>query len=448
MKRLTSYAAIILCSSQALSYALNAPSNLKATPISSTQIRLNWRDNSGNEAGFRVARSLDGTHFSLIASTRANATSYNDSRLAARKYWYKIRASNSSAVSQWTGVVSATTLSDNPTPTATPTKKIIHWGGSNRVADIVNNKTYVDTLPFDGIVIRFPDYQDCLGPTYSGTYSALYNQLSPMRNLLSHVKHNYAVVLIGNSGMVDPFDDWTAERQRWVNLAMACRDAGLEGIFFDDEEYRVRMWQYPNDCKYAASKTVTQYREQWRLRGTRVMQDVLAQWPKAKILVTIGPNRSVTAVPAGAMFNGDPNWMGGYFFMGLFAGAPVGNHVISGGELYYNRTVTQFSNWKNFFDTTLTQSPQSSRLIPSSLYSTWANNAPLSFGIYDQDRVGTPAMTYSVLRQTIVNAMPYVDEFVWNYSENLDWLTTGAGSEGNWQNAVWNARSQLGMPPP
>ena len=58
-------------------------------------------------------------------------------------------------------------------------------------------------------------------------------------------------------------------------------------------------------------------------------------------------------------FNGDPNWMGGYFFMGLFAGAPVGKHVISGGETYYTRTVTQFSNWKNFFDTTLTQSPQS-----------------------------------------------------------------------------------------
>ena len=54
-------------------------------------------------------------------------------------------------------------------------------------------------------------------------------------------------------------------------------------------------------------------------------------------------------------------------------------------------------------------------------------------------------MTYSVLRQTIVNAMPFVDEFVWNYSENLDWLTPGAGSAGNWQNAVWNARSQLGL---
>jgi hypothetical protein len=49
--------------------------------ISPTQIRLNWRDNNGNEAGFRVARSPDGKHFSLIASTRANATSYTNSGL-------------------------------------------------------------------------------------------------------------------------------------------------------------------------------------------------------------------------------------------------------------------------------------------------------------------------------------------------------------------------------
>ena len=59
-----------------------------------------------------------------------------------------------------------------------------------------------------------------------------------MNNLLAHVKHNYAVVLIGNSGMVDPFDDWTADASQLVTLAMACRDAGLEGIFFDNEEYQ------------------------------------------------------------------------------------------------------------------------------------------------------------------------------------------------------------------
>src|SRR5437870_2671680 len=224
------------------------------------------------------------------------------------------------------------TPSPTPIPTATPSnKKIIHWqvfSNSGSVSSVVANHTYIDTLPFDGIVVKFPDYQNCLGPNYSGTYARLYNQLSPMRNLLSQVKHNYVVVLIGNSGMVDPFDDWTAERQRWVNLAMACRDAGLEGIFFDDEEYRVRMWQYPNDCKYAASKTVTQYREQDRLRGTRVMQDVLAQWPNAKILVTIDPYRSSSD-------RGNPSWLGGFFAMGMFAAAP--GHMINGGERYQLR---------------------------------------------------------------------------------------------------------------
>jgi hypothetical protein len=111
----------MVCCSTALSNALNAPSNLKATPISSTQIRLNWRDNSGNEAGFHIERSLDGTRFSLIAKTPANATSYSDSGLmAARKSWYRIRAFNSIAVSQWTAVVSINGGPERERPNPTP----------------------------------------------------------------------------------------------------------------------------------------------------------------------------------------------------------------------------------------------------------------------------------------------------------------------------------------
>lgn len=330
-------------------------------------------------------------------------------------------------------------------------KHVIHlqvFSDSGSISSVVANSTYIDTLPFDGIVVKFPDYQDVLGPSYVANYTTLNNQISPIEGVLTKVRHNYAHVITGASGMVDPFDDWTQTIANFVILAQVCRDTGLEGIFLDNEEYGVHWWQYPDDVVYAGTKTVSEYQEQWRLRGTQVMQAIIAEWPQAKIVVLIGPNRSVTAVPAGAMFQGDPNWLGGYFFMGLFAAAPGGNHVISGGELYYNRTVTQFSNWKTFFETTLTQSPQSPPLMPSSLYSTWTDNASLSFGIYDQDTVGTPVMSYSVLEQTIVNAMPYVDEFVWNYSESLDWLTPGAGSEGNWQNAVWSARSQLGLPPP
>jgi hypothetical protein len=253
------------------------------------------------------------------------------------------------------------------------------------------------------------------------------------------VKHNYAVVLTGNSGMVDPFDNWTQTQANFVTLALVCRDAGLEGFFLDNEEYNIHWWQYPNGCKYASIKTASQYREQWRLRGTQVMQAIIAQWPNAKILVTLDPFRSASPY-------GNLNRLEGFFSVGMFAAAP--GHMINGGERYQERTTGDFSNWLNFMKVTLTQSPNSPPLIPSGLTSTWQAQINQSFGIYDQDKYGTPVMSYSVLQSTIVNAMPYVKEFVWNYSENLDWLTQGAGSEGNWQNAVWNARRQLGLSPP
>jgi len=102
---------------------------------------------------------------------------------------------------------------------------------------VVANHTYIDTLPFDGIVVKFPDNQKCLGPGYVANYNTLYSQIGPMHNLLVKVRHNYANVLIGNSGMVDPFDDWTQTQTNFVILAQVCRDAGLDGIIYDSEEY-------------------------------------------------------------------------------------------------------------------------------------------------------------------------------------------------------------------
>jgi hypothetical protein len=438
MKRLTLYGAIMLCATTTVSYALNAPSNLEATTVSSNRINLRWTDNAAFEHGFTIQRSTDGTNFAFLAFVGPNVTSHGSTELQASKiYWYRVRAyRDNGTVSAWSNVARATTFA------AAPTKKIIHWqvfSNSSKISNVVANHTYIDTLPFDGIIVTFPDYQKCLGPNYIASYTTLYNQIGPIKNVMTHVKHNYAVVLTGNSGMVDPFDNWTQTRANFVTLALVCRNAGLEGFVFDNEEYNVRWWYYPNSCKYASIKTASQYREQWRLRGTQVMQAIIAQWPNAKILVTLDSFRSSSTY-------GSPNRLEGFFAMGMFAAAP--GHIINGGEHYQERTAGDFSNWLNFMKVTLTQSPNSLPLIPSGLTSTWQAQINQSFGIYDQDKYGTPVMSYSVLRSTIVNAMPYVKEFVWNYSENLDWLTKGAGSEGNWQNAVWNARRQLGLPPP
>lgn len=73
------------------------PDGLTAAAVSAGQIALTWTDNSGDETGFKIERSVvSGTSgFSQIALVGANVTTYNDSGLAAStRYWYRVRAVN------------------------------------------------------------------------------------------------------------------------------------------------------------------------------------------------------------------------------------------------------------------------------------------------------------------------------------------------------------------
>jgi hypothetical protein len=87
-----------------------APSNLRATAVSRGQVNLSWTDNSDNEAGFRIGRSINGVNFTLLALVNANVTSYKDMNVEeATKYYYRVRAYNNSGYSAGSNVVSLTT---------------------------------------------------------------------------------------------------------------------------------------------------------------------------------------------------------------------------------------------------------------------------------------------------------------------------------------------------
>nr|WP_295925271.1 fibronectin type III domain-containing protein [uncultured Dyadobacter sp.] len=95
-----------------------APGNLTATPVSTAQIDLKWADNAGNETGFQVERSLNGTAFTKIADLAANVTSYQNTGLtAATQYYYRVRAVNAAGASAYSNVGAAKTL-NIPVPDA------------------------------------------------------------------------------------------------------------------------------------------------------------------------------------------------------------------------------------------------------------------------------------------------------------------------------------------
>ncbi len=91
-----------------------APSDLQATPLDATHIRLDWSDNSERESGFGIC---DGDI--CIAATEADATSYTVGGLTPGSYrCLRVYAFNEYGNSPWTDWACATT----PLPTPTPTK--------------------------------------------------------------------------------------------------------------------------------------------------------------------------------------------------------------------------------------------------------------------------------------------------------------------------------------
>ena len=91
---------------------LNSPGvSLVAQALSSSKVRLTWRDNSSTETGFKIERSpVTNTNYTEIATVGANATSFTDTGLSAHtKYYYRVRAYNTYTTSAYSTERSVTT---------------------------------------------------------------------------------------------------------------------------------------------------------------------------------------------------------------------------------------------------------------------------------------------------------------------------------------------------
>ncbi|MCC5840650.1 MAG: fibronectin type III domain-containing protein [Opitutales bacterium] len=98
--------------------APDAPANLTATPVSSSEIDLLWTRGSNNEQGFRVQRRLAGeTDWTFIANVGAAFTNFADSGLAhGATYEYRVQAFNTFGESAFSEIATATT----PEPVTAP----------------------------------------------------------------------------------------------------------------------------------------------------------------------------------------------------------------------------------------------------------------------------------------------------------------------------------------
>ena len=76
--------------------APEAPTNLVAEALSSSEIKLTWQDNSTNETGYKVERQPSGmTNWEEIRILSANVTTYTDNTVTkGQLYYYRVAAYN------------------------------------------------------------------------------------------------------------------------------------------------------------------------------------------------------------------------------------------------------------------------------------------------------------------------------------------------------------------
>jgi hypothetical protein len=123
------------------------PSNLTATAVGCNQIDLAWQDNSDNEDGFAIERSLDGTNFSSLTTVGADVTSFSDTTVAeSTTYWYRVKAFNGAGDSAYSNVADATTPPCSGPPAAPSDLKGKQTGNNEITLKWVDNSDNEDAF--------------------------------------------------------------------------------------------------------------------------------------------------------------------------------------------------------------------------------------------------------------------------------------------------------------
>ena len=89
---------------------VNEPDNLTISDIDSDFVTLTWDDNSAVETHFELQRSLDGSTWTTLVTLDPDVETYTDTTVASvTEYFYRVRAYNAEATSDWSDTVSDTT---------------------------------------------------------------------------------------------------------------------------------------------------------------------------------------------------------------------------------------------------------------------------------------------------------------------------------------------------
>jgi hypothetical protein len=325
------------------------------------------------------------------------------------------------------------------------------WFGSSPAATpafVRDHLEFLESQPFDGLALylRTPDLKLNVTAKVLSDSRLTLEQIQEVLRPLASVRfrtllHNFAAVLSRNPP--DVFDDWEGVVQNFGHLARAAREAGLEGIYLDNENYGTRWTDYPSGVAYPG-KSLQEYQDQARLRGRQVMEAMTAVYPAVTVIVLHGPYLSESKAPH-PLF---PSWeranrLQGPFFAGLVEGADPASRCVDGGELYHLRSPEDFQRSYDWRRSELASDRVNCAYLPPAVRARWPGTVEIAFGLYDRPFRGA-SMDAPTLRSCVGRALSRTDRYVWLYVEGPTFLKPPdrGGAPEEWVDAVRQGRAE------
>jgi hypothetical protein len=228
--------------------------------------------------------------------------------------------------------------------------------------------------------------------------------------------------------------DWASAAQNIRSFAQTAAAGRARGILFDPEPYGYSAWWYNRD-RYQGLE-FEQAEALVRERGAQFIQIIQESIPDARILTLWGMGRVRGEIEARGFGLRDSPWaLYPAFLAGILAGSNDSVRLVDGNEVSYQFTeAQQFIDSRAWIEGAIHVMPEDPLIrqrfdthveIAQAVYVDGLLNlrqSPGYIGHYltsDQDRL-------LLLEQNVYQALQTSDEYVWIYSENMNW----------WQNQI------------
>jgi hypothetical protein len=225
-------------------------------------------------------------------------------------------------------------------------------------------------------------------------------------------------------GEIDWFDDFSAVIANARLAGRFAKEAGCEGILFDDEAYTRPLFQYRKQ-RDAATRSWDEYAAQARRRGAEVMAAFQEGFPDVPVLLTFGHSLPWKQSEQGKKPLSEVDYgLLAPMLDGMIDAARGKSRIIDGYELAYGyKDPAQFD--------TAVEAMRRGALPIVADPKRYAEFCRLGFGIWlDKDWREVPwndadlsknYFTPAAFEASVRHALARTDEYVWIYSETPRW---------------------------